>query len=187
MSSLWWSWWRIGLCCTWYVLVTVIMRPDYRTNCSCWCRHPRYPRRISHRVRCPWRSNRRRRCRRRSVPTWLILIRGQARMATRHANGQQNSRQRSRKMTRLSCQANIYLVPGTTRKHSTRTTNSYLWLLIIYVSPKYITNINTRIVILCLWPQTLYLSRRKNRHGHWVCWMSTGRRNGLTWGTHTHL
>ena len=23
------------------------------------------------------------------------------------------------------------------------------------------------------------VSRRKNRHGHWVCWMSTGRKNGL--------
>ena len=24
-----------------------------------------------------------------------------------------------------------------------------------------------------LWPQSLYLSRVKNQHGHWVCWMST--------------
>ena len=28
------------------------------------------------------------------------------------------------------------------------------------------------------------ISRRKNRHGHWMCWMSTGRKNGLMW-THT--
>ena len=25
----------------------------------------------------------------------------------------------------------------------------------------------------------------KNRHGHWVCWMSTGRKNGLMWRTRT--
>ena len=30
------------------------------------------------------------------------------------------------------------------------------------------------------------VSRTKNRHGHWVCWMSTGKRYGLTWRTHTH-
>ena len=32
------------------------------------------------------------------------------------------------------------------------------------------------------------LHRRKNRHGHWLCWMSTGRKNGLmrkTQNTHT--
>ena len=33
---------------------------------------------------------------------------------------------------------------------------------------------------------SLYLSRKKNRHGHWVCWMSTGWKNGLMWRTHTH-
>ena len=27
----------------------------------------------------------------------------------------------------------------------------------------------------------------KNRHAQWVCWMSTGRNNGLMWRTHTHL
>ena len=27
--------------------------------------------------------------------------------------------------------------------------------------------------------QSLYHSRRKNRHGHWVCWLSTGRKKGL--------
>ena len=30
------------------------------------------------------------------------------------------------------------------------------------------------------------VSRTKNRHGHWVCWMSTGKRYGLTRRTHTH-
>ena len=35
------------------------------------------------------------------------------------------------------------------------------------------------------WPQSLYLSRRKDRHGQWVCWMSTGRKNGLMCRTHT--
>ena len=25
----------------------------------------------------------------------------------------------------------------------------------------------------------------KNRHGHWLCWMSTGRNNGWMWRTHT--
>ena len=38
-----------------------------------------------------------------------------------------------------------------------------------------------------LWSQSLYLSRRKNRHRHWVCWtrcLSRGRENGLMWRTH---
>ena len=34
------------------------------------------------------------------------------------------------------------------------------------------------ISVVILWPQSLYLSRRKNRHGHyWVCRMWTGRLN----------
>ena len=40
-----------------------------------------------------------------------------------------------------------------------------------------------------LWPQSLflfYLIGLKNRHGHWLCWMSTGRKNGLMWRTHTY-
>ena len=31
------------------------------------------------------------------------------------------------------------------------------------------------------------IHRRKNRHGHWVCCMSTGSKNGLMWRTNTHL
>ena len=30
-----------------------------------------------------------------------------------------------------------------------------------------------------LLPQSLYIPRRKNRHGHWVFWMSAGIKNGL--------
>ena len=42
---------------------------------------------------------------------------------------------------------------------------------------------NVRVLSLCRGFVTtelvcLYLSRRKNRHGHWVCWMSNGRKNG---------
>ena len=37
---------------------------------------------------------------------------------------------------------------------------------------------------MVLWPQCLYLSRREDRHGHWMCWMSTGGKNGLMWRTH---
>ena len=39
--------------------------------------------------------------------------------------------------------------------------------------------------LVVLWPQSLYLSRTNNQHGHGVCWMSTGRQNGLMWRTHT--
>ena len=41
------------------------------------------------------------------------------------------------------------------------------------------------LCVVVLWPQSLYISRRKNRHGHWVCWTSTGRKNGFMWRTHT--
>ena len=34
---------------------------------------------------------------------------------------------------------------------------------------------------------SLLLIGLKNRHGHWLCWMSTGRKNGLMWRTHTHI
>ena len=37
--------------------------------------------------------------------------------------------------------------------------------------------VNTKLV---------YLLGLKNRHGHWLWWMSTGRKNGLMWRTHTH-
>ena len=30
------------------------------------------------------------------------------------------------------------------------------------------------------------INRRKNRRGHWVCWMSKSRKNGLMRTTHTH-
>ena len=36
----------------------------------------------------------------------------------------------------------------------------------------------------CLLSQSLYISSMKNQHRHWVCWMSTGRKNGFTWRTH---
>ena len=31
------------------------------------------------------------------------------------------------------------------------------------------------------------ISRRMNRRGHWVCWMSTGRENGFMWRTPTQV
>lgn len=34
---------------------------------------------------------------------------------------------------------------------------------------------------------TLYVSRMKNRHGHWVFWMSTRSKNGLMATTHAAL
>ena len=40
---------------------------------------------------------------------------------------------------------------------------------------------------VALWPKNLSLLRLKNRHGHWLCWISTGRKNGWMWRTHTHL
>ena len=40
--------------------------------------------------------------------------------------------------------------------------------------------------VVALWPQSLYLSRIKNHHGHGVCWVSTDRKKGLTWN-HTHI
>ena len=33
---------------------------------------------------------------------------------------------------------------------------------------------------------SLYLSWMKNQRGHWACWMSTSRKNGFMWRTHTH-
>ena len=33
----------------------------------------------------------------------------------------------------------------------------------------------------------LYLSRMKNQRGHWVCWMSTSRKNGLMRRTYKHI
>ena len=39
------------------------------------------------------------------------------------------------------------------------------------------------VVVLRL--QSLYLSRTKNHHEHWVCWMSTSRKNGFMRRTHT--
>ena len=39
----------------------------------------------------------------------------------------------------------------------------------------------------CTRPQSLYLSRMKNQRGHWVCWMSTSRKNGLIRRTHNTL
>ena len=39
--------------------------------------------------------------------------------------------------------------------------------------------------VVVVWPQSLCLARMKNRHGHWLCWMSTSRKNGLMWRTHT--
>ena len=45
-----------------------------------------------------------------------------------------------------------------------------------YVATKYLCGV-------ALWPQNLYISLLliglKNRHGHCLCWMSTGRKNGL--------
>ena len=42
------------------------------------------------------------------------------------------------------------------------------------------------LCVVVLWPQSSYLPRRKNRHGHWVCWMSMGRKTGfLMWITNT--
>ena len=37
---------------------------------------------------------------------------------------------------------------------------------------------NVAACVVVLGPQSLYLSRMKQR-GHWVCWMSTNRKNGL--------
>ena len=33
--------------------------------------------------------------------------------------------------------------------------------------------------------QLVSLLGLKNRHGHWLCWMSTGRKDGLMWRTYT--
>ena len=45
----------------------------------------------------------------------------------------------------------------------------------------------SRICVVVLWPQSLYICRRKNRHINYqlVHWMSTGRSNGLMWWTNT--
>ena len=40
-------------------------------------------------------------------------------------------------------------------------------------------------MLLCS-DHTACISRRKNRHGHWVCCMWTGRKNGLMKTTRTH-
>ena len=45
---------------------------------------------------------------------------------------------------------------------------------------------NVAASVVVLWPQSLYLSRMKNQEGHWVCWMSTSRKNGLMWTTHAY-
>ena len=40
-----------------------------------------------------------------------------------------------------------------------------------------------------MWPHNLYphlCLRLKNRHGHWLCWMSTSRQNGLMRRTDTY-
>ena len=43
------------------------------------------------------------------------------------------------------------------------------------------------LCVVALWPHSLYLSRRKNRNGQRVWWMSTGRKNGLMWRIHTPI
>ena len=44
---------------------------------------------------------------------------------------------------------------------------------------------NVATCVEVLWLQSLYLSRMKNQHGHWVCWMTTSRKNGWC-EEHTH-
>ena len=41
------------------------------------------------------------------------------------------------------------------------------------------------VSLSCFFHHRACISRRKNRHGHWVCRMSTGRKNGLMWRIHT--
>ena len=48
-----------------------------------------------------------------------------------------------------------------------------------------LTALQCSISVVVLRPQSLYLSRRKNRLGHWTCCMSIGRKNGLLRRTHT--
>ena len=46
---------------------------------------------------------------------------------------------------------------------------------------------NVAACVVVLWPKSLFLSRMKNQRGHWVCWMSTSRENGVMWRTHRCL
>ena len=95
--------------------------------------------------------------------------------------------------------------PGVNREdHSRPLKNSLLIvnvsvLLALYVVPVvsspmagYCVVYSAYCIVMCriscvvvLWPQSLYLSSRKNRHGHWVCCTSTGRKNGWMWRTYT--
>ena len=43
---------------------------------------------------------------------------------------------------------------------------------------------NVAACVVLLLPQSLYLATM-NQRGQWVCWMSTSRKNGLMWRTHT--
>ena len=38
---------------------------------------------------------------------------------------------------------------------------------------------NVAACIVVLWRRSLYLSKTRNRRGHWVCWISTSRKNRL--------
>ena len=42
---------------------------------------------------------------------------------------------------------------------------------------------NVASCVVVLW--TELVSRMENQRGHWVCWMSTSRKKGLIWRTHT--
>ena len=56
-------------------------------------------------------------------------------------------------------------------------------LLILLLS----TWCNVAACVVVLWPQSLLsIIRMKNQRGHWVCWMSTSRKNGIKWRTHTY-
>ena len=46
-------------------------------------------------------------------------------------------------------------------------------------------NVVSAVSWFCEHRACISLHRRKNRHGHWVCFMSTGRKNGFMWRTHT--
>ena len=38
---------------------------------------------------------------------------------------------------------------------------------------------NVAACVVDFLPQSLYLSRIKNQRGHWMCWNSTSKKNGL--------
>ena len=69
---------------------------------------------------------------------------------------------------------------------------SFVYLSLSFLSVSFIVHclysaaLQCGICVLVSWAETLYHSRRENRRGYWVCWVSTGRKNGLMWRTCTH-